>query len=474
MADGWRQVGLGLLALLGVVAVPPAAALDDALTGYRWSAPLAVPGNGQGVHRVPLPLDWLQRSRSADLADVRVFNSAGEPVPIAWAPPAAPLHRPAPSLVPLPLFPWPGRLGEAGPDAADVRVELRADGSVIKVERRKHAPRTGQETAAWLIDLSPLRGQVAQAIELGWDANGASVIREIRAQASSDARHWTPVGEATLLELHDAASGQTVLQRRVVLTGIESGQRYLRLSADGALTLQRVDAETRSPKTQTTLDSARFALSRGTGREWTLDSGAVLHVQRMQVQLPQDNSVAPLAVERRAPGAVGREAETWHPVTRHLAYRLLRDGAALVSPPLDLDTTAREWRFLLDERVAPPDGPMQVTLWWAAPQLLFAARGAPPFTLAIGREQAASAALDPSSLLPGEPDAAERTLPLGTIGTAAEHARAERSWREVLAQSTKKDLQRWALWSTLALAIVLLGALAWRLARDLQPKHDAP
>ena len=119
--------------------------------------------------------------------------------------------------------------------------------------------------------------------------------------------------------------------------------------------------------------------------------------QRLQVHVPQDNGVLPLAIARRLPEtASGREGD-WTPVTSQTAYRLVRDRASVDSPPLELGgVAARHWRFVLDERVAPTDVGPDVTLWWPAVQLIFAARGLGPFLLAIGREQASALAIERS------------------------------------------------------------------------------
>jgi hypothetical protein len=242
----------------------------------------------------------------------------------------------------------------------------------------------------------------------------------------------------------------------------------------GAFTLRAVLAELAAAPTEAPLDSARLALRPDGERGWRLDAGTPLPVQRLQIHLAEDNAVAPLQLLRRAPPGTGRVGADWLPVAALTAYRLQREGRTLEAPPLALDGQAvREWRLVLDARVRPPAAAPEATLWWRAPQLVFAARGGAPFTLAVGRERAAAVALPLSTLVPAWEPGAEFKLPEATPGALVPQAAASGGWLAALREAAPEQRRQWLLWALLTAAVAVLGVLAWRLGRDLkQPAED--
>ncbi|MBK6864922.1 MAG: DUF3999 family protein [Ideonella sp.] len=469
-AAAFAAAGLAIVLLL--TTRPVGAEAQDAPTAYLASVPLALEPAGQGLYRVPLPLALLARLRTADRHDVRVFNAAGESVPIAWSgvPPAA--AAPEPRRIELPRFEWPPA---ARPDERDddrVRVEVRSDGSVLRVERRsatRHPPAVDGAASDWLLDLSALAGELAVAIELQWNAQTQGIVRRAHLLASSDARVWRQVGDGTVLSLRDDASGQWVQQRRIALQSMRSDDRYLRLQFDAPLALQGAQAEMRRPEPALSLDSERFRLARAGPRTWTLDTGVALPVKRMQIHVPQDNSVLALAIDRRLPELSAGQAGDWVTAASHVAYRMVRDGAILNSPPLEVPgSAAREWRFTLDERLAPVELGLEATLWWPSIQLVFAERGPGPFQLALGRDNAPLATIERSQLIPGYREGDEFKLPLAELGVVVERQVAAQSFTDVWLGSEREQRRRWVLWGALAFAVLVLALLAWRLSRDLR------
>jgi hypothetical protein len=295
-----------------------------------------------------------------------------------------------------------------------------------------------------------------------------------------------------VLALRDAASGEVVAQRRVALAPPGADERYLRLHLTPPLALERVEAEPAPVARSKPLASERFPLQRAGPRTWTLDTGALLPVARMQVHVAQDNAVLPLVVSRRASSdrvvahrapsdrvvahgtpsdradRPARDADGWSSPVALTAYRLRRNSQVAVSPAFDLGpAVARQWRFVLDERVAAPDGGFEVTLEWEAPQLVVAARGPAPFRLALGRVAAPPAAIDRRVLIPDYRDGDEFALPEVVPGALVVQLQAAPTLREQLVQAGPQAHRCWLLWGVLALGVVMLAALAWRLGRDL-------
>lgn len=471
----WRA---GALAL-GLAAAPVLAQeRDDHPARYAATAPLQLAPGGAGLQRVALPLALLQASRSPGWADVRVFNAAGEPVPLAWAE-APPVQAPPVREVALPRFAWPGPVDGAA-SRVPLTLRLRTDGAVLDVQGHPAAASAPAEpgTQAWLLDLQPLGRERPAALRLDWPAPAQGLERRAAVQASRDAQAWSDVGEATLVDVPGAAAGASALrQPRVALHGLDDAHRYLRLVVrGGAFALASVHAELpAAPAAADGLDSARWRLQPDGERAWRLDAGATLPAQRLQLHLSGDNAVVPLQLLRRTSRPAARGALDWWPVASVTAYRLRRDGRVDEAPPLPLDgQPAREWRLVLDARAPLPAAPPEATLWWRAPQLVFAAHGQPPFTLAAGRERAAAMTLPLATLLPGWEPGAEHRLPAATPGAPQPRAVAPQGLVQAIRDAPPAQQRQWLLWALLTLAVAVLGVLAWRLGRDLKQPPPGP
>lgn len=477
---------IGVVTGAGTGAAAAARAAEPAPV-FAARAELRITEAGEGLQRVVLPLAVLQRLRTADRRDLRVLNAAGEAVPMAWAgEPAAPAPASGPPVA-LPLFVWPADEGRLPNAASEVQVELGRDGAVVRVRPGPSAVAAGAR--AWLVDLGPLKGAVPSAIQLHWPVPDGGVVRQVQLFASSDARQWRPAGEGTLIDLPasvaSAPGGAALRQQRIELAApaalTTDPPRYLRLQLDGPLPLTRAEAIARPAEAAPALDQARFKPQRSGPRTWTLDTQATLPVTRLQLHLPQDNAVWPLALAWRpddaaqaevgsaAGTATRRHADDWQPLPGHTAYRLQRGGTRLDAPPQALDppVQARHWRLTLDDRIAAPDEGPELTLAWVPPALVFAARGSGPFHLVFGAASAPPVALARDALIPGYAPGAEWRLPLAQPGPVVELPGGPAAGAGRFGMLADTPPRQLLLWGLLGLAVVVLAGLAWRLARDL-------
>ncbi len=429
---------------------------------------------GEGLQRVVLPLDVLRALQRADGEDLRVFNARGEPVPQAWA--GVPQAETAPpTLRELPRFAWPEPVRERGDDL-DVDIELGRDGSLLRLRRQgrplvsTNVPTsTGLSSRAWLLDLAALGPQPPRVdrLQLDGPTPAGGLVLPLQVEASADAQRWTAVGRGTLVDLA-GDGGAALSQRELALDALPAGTRYLRVRGEQAWGLTHARAVTLGDGRSAPLQRSRVRLAREANGEWRLDLHARLSPRAMQVHLPVDNQVLPLSVE--AGGVAGSPADAWHPLVQHTAYRLTRAGQLIESPEFNLPgLPATRWRFVPDARGRwPADAAApEVTVAWRAPQLLFAAQGPAPFTLAAGRAAARPVALERATLMPGYQSGSEFMLPEATLGALQTQAVAEPGWREQLSESSPQQRRRWWLWAALTLAVGALAALAWRLMRDV-------
>jgi Protein of unknown function (DUF3999) len=477
----------GALCVVALGLSLPAAAADapseDDLERYDTSVVVDTRG-ADALQRVRLPLEVLRRSRSGDLADLRVVDAQQRVLPMARVR-TAPPSPPQVDTVALPYVAWPKDLPQpttAG--AAATQIEWTSDGSTLRIRRDAGGSTVVDGTApakrtdaapTWLVDLQPLGDRRATALKLDWSSRAEQgPVRIVRVAASRDAQQWHEVGRAALVEWQavpgtaSADASRQVLQRRVALEGVPAGTRWLRVQAEGTLELTalaaEVDLRARSDAAQAdAFDSARFPI-----RPEGFDLGASLALRRIDFVWPEGSTVVSWRLEREM-------APHWHAAAQGTSWQLERGGQRLRSDAVDIDAgTARRWRVVALPQT--PSLPDEVNVQWLAPQIVFVASGRGPYRLMLGRAGALDRSVQLATLIPGYRSGDEHRLPLASLGTI--DVRPDRggwSWADIPGQ-------RLALWASLAAVVMLLAWMAWRLARDMasdtepapSPPSDGP
>lgn len=448
------------------------------------SAPLQL-DSADGLQRLSLPLDALRASRLANWGDVWLVDSRGDPLPQAWAasPPPPPVEL---RWTALKLFAWPQDL----PVQADqgLKLEIDASGAVVRIDRPAAASATASAPVAWLLDLHGL-AQPPRKLRLAWPPSAQGLRRQATLEASDDAQHWQPVGNATLVEAPAAGGSPAAaafVQREIEIDATTTGTpRYLRLQLDRPLALGSVEAQLASQALPAGLQTLVLPMRRASGDElpagrrqapaaWLLDLGGPVPVESIQVRLAGENQVLPLRFSWKPvqpptlPGRAPAEAG-WQFAAAHTAYTLRKQGRTEVSPPFSVQAAGARW-WLAEAQGSVPDGPPpELVLGWRAPQLVFAARGTPPFRLQVGGERPSASRLDLATLVPGYTAGIEHTLPQAATGAFSTRELAEPGMLEGLSLASPEQQKRWLLWAVLA---VVVGALAW-MARGLAAEVKA-
>ena len=460
-----RTSWLALLALASGMAV----AAPDSPRAYAEIAAVTL-APAEALQRLALPWPVMQASRSADLADVRVFDAAGQAVPMAWAP--APTIADQQRRVPVPRFPWPET---SAPHADGLQLRLGSGGAVLSVVNGPESPaQKAGEGKLWLLDLSALKDDKEHLgrIRLDWPPRANGFSAQVDAEASADGQQWSEVTRAQLLEL--ASADQALNLKAIAWPAGSPTPRYLRLrfSTPVALSLSEVEmsraGQAAAPPLEQLASFEPVAASGGQPGYWQLDLQGRIAPEALALQLPVINSLLRLRLEQR-----NSAREGWRPVSRFIAWRLQRAGRDSESPPLTLAQAApaRYWRLLPEANDVPPAPlPLAARLYWRAPQLVLLARGGNAgFHLTVGREGASPVALPLASLIPGYQAGAELALPSASLGPLSPQQAP--NWRERLQDANPEDQRRWMLWGVLVAAVAGLGALAWRTIKQIAPPH---
>ncbi|HET7863403.1 MAG TPA: DUF3999 family protein [Burkholderiaceae bacterium] len=486
----------------------PSFGAPDRLEDYAAVATVAV-HSSDGLHRLELPLEVLQASRSAGYADVRLFDARGEPLPLAWAqrpaiPPGAERH------VRVPVFAWPA----ATAGESRIKVQVDDSGAVVRIVNVAAAPAKAPVPAAWLLDLSRLdrQGERITRLALDWPPQPGGIATGVRVEGSDDTRSWIPITHASLLDL--AQSGAPALKqvdwpaaRAAPARPPQAPPRYLRLVFDTPLPLGMAEVTLNQAPAGPPLASQRVTFMaaegpqpelegtrpRGTGatrpagaqppwggpasaepRPWELDLKGRVPVSRLRVHLPQTNTVVPLRLQQR-----DDPRRPWRTVVSLVAWRLTRNGQELQAPATAFEAaSARYWQLVPDARSAGWNpATLEATLEWTAPQIVFAARGlaaqasgalvGTPLHLAVGRDVRGPPPLALAALIPGYEPGAEHLLPAASLSALTPQQVAPLPLPERLRRASPDDQQRWTLWLVLVLAVTGLGWMAWKLVREV-------
>jgi hypothetical protein len=449
---------------LGLILWVAAAAADDRpLEPRRFADGYTIEtGAGAPIYRVALTEAVYHSVQSADLADLRVFNAAGESVPHAIRRPVDSTASSA-AAVPLPFYRLDG--DDPGAAARALHLEIAGERAVIDVAPSK----AGRGPAgAYLIDAGEGRPPV-ESLELAWQPTGRAYLDSVELSTSGDLRTWRALGSATLADLEQG--GHRLEQRRIPVT--QPHQRYLRLvwpAGRQALALTGVKAQLRSSAAPLPRRWSGMTGSAATApvKGFVFDTGARLPVDGARVVLQQDNSLLQVRwYSRPAPDAAWRELGT------ALAYRLNREGTQLQGPELPLARNRdRYWRIeLVDGDAAALGSAPRIELGWLPDEVLFMARGAPPFQLAAGAVGVAAPGTSVDLLL-GAMDTDDRVR----FSANAQLGERRTLGGEAALRPPPAPLpwQRYLLWSVLVMAVLLLARMAQQLFRQMNQPPGAP
>ena len=445
------MIGKLSVALVGLCAAVSAWA-QEVPADFASRVPLSVSGNGPW-YRLELPLDVQLNARQADLGDVRVFNAAGEPQAYALSRQSS-LRTESRNVTDVKWFPlYAADTQQALPG---VVMKTTAEGTLVEIKPSTAAKPGKQVLRGWVLDASAIKAPLQQ-LSLDWSRERDGFQR-FNMEASDDLQHWESWGDGQVARLSFA--DERVEQHDVSLPG--QSARYLRLVWQGQaaplLTSAKLTSATSSSLPMPLVWSQPLAGTRLSAGEysWQLPTG--LNVERLRIELQQPNTLAPVTLSGRSDAK-----QAWQPLSSGLLYRLTQNGQDVVQDELQLPgQVVNQLRLQVDERggglgaQAPA-----LRLAVRTTQLVFLARGEPPFSLALGNASVKAANLPLSTLIPDY--SAERLKALGQAKIAGQIAATPPA--VVAAVESGPNWKKYALWAVLLLGVAALGAMAYSLLR---------
>jgi Protein of unknown function (DUF3999) len=435
------KVILGLLAAASVLAAgtPP----------KDFAYCMQVVGTGDAAaYRLTLPLAVYQKVAHPDLADLRVFNGNGEQVPFALERPAS--GTVASAATALSVFPLKD---DSGATLDAIRVTIESGKGAINVQTGGQRPPPGRINS-YLVDSRALAVPLS-ALRLEWPQDAADFAGRVRVEASDSLSDWRLVTSgAPIANLH--SNSERLVEQRVELSATKA--RFWRLSWSGAAAPFVLTAVLGEPAKQsvdarhTSLSVAAAATKTAPG-EFEYDLGATAPVDRVNLELPDINTVVDVELLSRA-----RPQDMWHRVRRSGFYRLKSDAEELRNGPVSVvPTTDRYWLLRADPRQGGVGtSAPHLVVEWIPHEVVFVARGTGPFYLAYGSSVAHAAAVSLA------------VLPRNLAIVAASLSSPELLGGDSLLQPPAAPFP-WKtplLWSILLAGAGLLGWMAYRLSKD--------
>ncbi|MBV7547074.1 DUF3999 domain-containing protein [Pseudomonas sp. PDM26] len=449
-----QKLNLGWLGAVAMGVVFSAVAQEKP-ADFTTQVPLSVTGEGPW-YRLELPLNVQLNARQADLSDLRVFNAVGDVQAYALARESAQSSETR-TLNEVKRFALYNSV-DATESAPSVRVQSSANGTLVEVQPSSQLEPGEEELRGWLLDASAIKAPLQQLI-LDWTSERDGFQR-FTLEASDDLQHWQFWGEGQVARLTFA--DERVEQHEVNLPG--QSARYLRLlwiTPHSAPTLTSAQLQSASPRSLPLplVWSQALAGSSTKAGEYTWQLPTGLNVERVQVELSQPGSLAPVSLAGRRDSSL-----PWQPLGSGLLYRLTQNGQDVVQNELPLSgQIVQQLKLTVDERGGGL-GDQAPTLKFAvrATQLVFLARGPGPYTLVVGNATTKAANLPLSTLIPDYSPAKLATLGRAMVEVGAVVSNA--STEKTLA-TTDTQWKKFGLWAVLLLSVLFLAAMAFSLLR---------
>ncbi|WP_223519864.1 DUF3999 domain-containing protein [Pseudomonas sp. GL-B-19] len=445
------------LGWLGAVAlgVTLSVSAQEQPADFTTQVPLSVSGEGPW-YRLDLPLSVQLNARQTDLSDVRVFNAAGQAQAYALArePAQTRENRTLTDVKWFPLY----TSADSTERAPGVRVQSSASGALIEVQPSSQLEAGEEVLRGWLLDASAIKAPLQQLV-LDWTSERDG-FQQFSIEASDDLQHWQSWGQGQVARL--AFADERVEQHEVSLPG--QSARYLRLLwsspqlAPALMSAQLESASIHSLPLPLVWSQPLAGSSVKTGEyTWQLPMG--LNVERVQVELSQPNSLAPVTLSGRRESSL-----PWQPLGSGLLYRLTQNGQDVVQNELQLPgQTLQQLKLVVDERGGGLGAEAPTLKYAVRPtRLVFLARGPGPYTLALGNTTVKAASLPLSTLIPDY--SAQKLATLGKAVVASDGVVSPVS-TSVAPATAGTNWKKFGLWAVLLLSVLVLAAMAFSLLR---------
>lgn len=380
--------------LLASLCLPVPALADAQAPSFAVRAALQVEGEGPW-YRLELPIALRLAAAHGDLRDLRVLDATGQAQAYSLEEGREEyrqLHRETP-VRHFPLY--------AAGDAAEVpavRIRRSDAGTLVEVAPQSAPAAADQQLRGWLLDASGI-DEPLQRLLLDWPEQAGEGFQQFSIEASDDLQHWRAWGTGQVARL--AFADERILQAEVELPGLKA--RYLRLLWLEPRQAPNLRSATlisvRGDRQAAPLNWSEPLVAGRTGNgELIWELPMALPVERVRVEPIERGTLAPVRLSGRA-----EVSQPWRGLASGVLYHLPEQGVERLNDELTLPGLAvRQLSMRVDPRGGGLSGEPRLRVALPASQVIFLARGKPPYTLAVGNPRLQDQSLPLSTLRPGQ------------------------------------------------------------------------
>ncbi|MCG8325173.1 MAG: DUF3999 domain-containing protein [Thiotrichales bacterium] len=443
--------GLLLLLFSGIVLSAADAVREDFAFGFQLLTPSGAP-----IYRLRIPTAIYEQATSADLRDLRVFNAGGSAVPHA-------IRRQQSDSISesyttdLPLFPVYRELTRRD-------ISVSGAGSILEIQALDSVevdPRAG--IRHYIIDLSQVDLPIRR-LEFTLSGVSAGFLGQARIESSTDLDRWqTVVADSAIAIMHYA-------DHRLIRNHIDVPQRhyqYLRFTWSARRDNVIIDSVRAVHSQSRVKRDISFTVLPGRRPDpeqpvYEFENNSALPVESIDILLPEQNTLIDAVVRSRADA----DQDRWRQRLADSFYRLNVQGVELQRGPVRIAASRdKHWQLEVTTENGLGTAMPEMRVAWEAGDLYFLARGEGPFTLAYGHAALTEPVKPVQALvkLLNDPDKSE-LVDHATLGEAIV-LRGE----PALEPQRQIPWQRLLLWTVLGAGVLVLGAMAIRLVKQMNP-----
>ncbi|MDH5183188.1 MAG: DUF3999 domain-containing protein [Gammaproteobacteria bacterium] len=407
-------------------------------------------------YQLNLPMEVYGSVVFRDLRDVRVLNAAGDELPI-WLRSAFSQHRQEEKKLTLPLFPLP-RVEGNNRTTPKIHVITSKDGAIVNISD-KQDKMSPTKAVYYIIDASKTAGRL-RSLQLNWQTIPVGKIVAISLSYSNDLHNWTALDEASLSYLE--FNGQKLYQNHISLPNFNG--RYLRLNPSEALENRLASVVATVSNQHTSMTPAKNLTLKAEldlqASAYTVDAGARLPVNKLNIDLGQDNAVVDYAVYGRS-----HKDDAWTDLGTHNFYHYRIQGTQTRNHSVHIKSGM--WRYF---KLQPQQkgGPKQLPvleLSWIPHQLIFMVQGDGPYQLVYGRGDVGSVEKGLSRLIDKiKPE--EQKNAIGLVSTGPQQMLCGDPCLKV--PDSPVNYTRYVLWLVVVVGFLLVLWMVVRLSREMK------
>lgn len=415
------------------------------------------------MYSITLPEDVYRFVTRSDLADLRVFNSAGAIVPHQISH-SSPMIDTSLASAPIPFFPIEGSSKQVGGNDA-VEISQDSSGRTLRVWMTGNSKHRDNSVSWYLLDLRSLKDPI-RAIAISAKEIEPNRIVDVQLEGSLDLKSWRKLPSSGVLARLNYL-GQEVEENRIQFSSEDS--KFLRLSVSNLdrLAINAITGEYVNSKQSIKPEhwqSLRGVVDDKFPNSIFYENEGFFPVRSFRLRFPEANTLVSVRLSSRSD-----TMQPWSTRFSGTAYRLVTKDGELVNSPLAVYSTTndRYWRVEVRGHDSLQNiGIPNLELGWVSDELHFVAQGQAPFRLMYGSARASLA-----------------NFGLGDFSTVAKTQRLDiepailAEVSEVLGGMAARvaapkveplPWKKWILWLVLMGFLALVASMAVQLFKDLK------